>query len=122
MPQYRVRPGQLLISSGLQYAPGQIVEMPRHVADDNANRALVEEVDDHGQPVASVPVDDLAGFKAHERVSMLRDRIVAAQAVVASLEDQVAHEEQALVDAATVITDRRGAEQPDRRRTDVTHE
>lgn len=103
MPRYRVRDGQVLPVNGQILEAGGFVDLPRTVADDMANRHLVEEVDAAGQPVTPTPVDDLERFKAHERVGFLRDRLAAAKAIVGALEARLANEEQALVQAVQAV-------------------
>lgn len=99
MARYRVRDGQTLASNGQLIEAGAFVDLPRTVAEDMANRHLVEEVDDAGKPVAPRTPDDLERFKSHERVGILRDRLAAAEAVVADLKARLAAEEQVLADA-----------------------
>jgi hypothetical protein len=104
MPRYRVRLGQVLAHGGTVHAEGALVEISRAIAEDGAVSGLVEEVDASGALVAPVPVDDLARFRAHERVSLLRDRLAAAQATVDGLRAQLDGEEQALRDAVAAMT------------------
>ena len=99
MPRYQVKSGEVLPVNGRVLEAGTVIDLPRVVAEDVANRHLVQEVDDKGQPVAPVPVDDLERFRAHERVGILRDRLTAAQGIVASIQAQIDHEDQVLADA-----------------------
>lgn len=103
MPRYRVRLGQALAHQGAILGEGACVELPRQVADDPAVNALVEEVDASGALVPPAPVDDLERFKAHERVSILRDRLAAAKAVVDGLQTQLAEEERRLREAVDAM-------------------
>lgn len=98
MPRYRIRDGEVLAHEGQVLEAGAFVELPRAIADDMAVRGALEEVDDAGQPVAPVPVDDLARFRTHERVSMLRDRLVEAQGRVTAIQAQLDAVEQQLAD------------------------
>src|SRR5262245_54950112 len=108
MPNYRVREGAVLPCNGTVHEAGAIIALSREVASDMAVAALVEEVDAAGQPVPPKPADDLARFKAHERVGILHERLAAAEAVVASLKAQIEAEEQVLVDAVAVVAKSRG--------------
>lgn len=109
MPRYRVRDGEVLPINGQLVEAGACVELPRVVADDMANRHLVQEVDEAGQPVAPVAVDDLERFRAHERVGFLRERLATAQAGVAAIQAQLDREEQALADAVKAAAPGRAA-------------
>jgi hypothetical protein len=104
MATYRVKDGERLPLNGVVHQAGSIVELPRELASDMAIAGLVQEVDATGHPVAPPPPDDLVRFKLHERVGLLRDRLVAAKDVVAHLEQQIADAEQALVAAVAAIT------------------
>ena len=108
MPRYQVNAGEVLPHNGQVLEPGAFVELPRIVAEDMANRHLVQEVDAAGQPVAPRPVDDLERFRAHERVGFLRERRAAAMAVVAQVQAQLDAEEQRLVDEVKAASAIRG--------------
>lgn len=102
MATYRVRDGERLAHAGQVHEGGAVVELPRAVAEDMAVRGALQEIDAQGQPIASPPADDLERFRAHERVSILRDRLVEAQARVAAIQQRLDAEEKAL--AAAVAT------------------
>ena len=98
MPTYRVRDGEVLAHDGKTREAGDILELPRQVAEDPAVRGAIEEVDAAGNVVAPPPADDLARFRTHERVSMLRERLAEAQARVTAVQAQLTSEEQRLID------------------------
>ncbi len=104
MPRYRVRAGAQLTHGGQVHAAGAIVDLPVTTARDIAVAHAVEEVDAAGKPVAPTPVDDLEGYRAHERVGFLRERRAAAQQVVDDLDARLAAEQQQIVDAAKTMT------------------
>lgn len=104
MPKYRVRDNQILAHAGAVHEAGAVIDLPRTVADDPAVRGLLDELDAAGQPVAPRSTDDLERFRAHERVGFLRDRLVAAQATVAELQQRLAAEEKILTDEVAKLT------------------
>lgn len=107
MPRYRVRDGSQLAHGGTVLEAGAIVELPRTIAADMAVSGHVEEIDAQGQPIASVPPDDLERFRTHERVSILRDRLAMAKAKVDAIQAQLEFEEQRLADAVTAAAGKR---------------
>lgn len=98
MPRYRVNVGEVLPHNGQLLEAGAFVELPRVVAEDTANRHLVQEVDAAGQPVAPRPVDDLERFRTHERIGILRTRLADAKGLAERIQAQLDAEEQRLVD------------------------
>ena len=103
MPLFRVRDGEVLGHDGKTRVAGEVIELARSVAEDPAVRGAVEEVDAAGNPVAAPPPDDLARFRTHERVSMLRQQLADAQAVVEQLQARLKAEEQRLTDEVAAI-------------------
>lgn len=99
MPRFRVRDGQEVAHAGTVLSGGAFLELPRHVAEDPAVCGSIVEVDADGKPVAPPPADDLARFRAHERVSILRERRAAKQAELAAIDAQLTAEEEALAAA-----------------------
>jgi hypothetical protein len=104
MPKYQVRFGEVLPHDGRVLEGGAIVELPRAVADDSAVRGLVQEVDDAGQPVTPVAASDLDRFRTHERVTVLRERLAEAEGVATAIRQQLAAEEQRLVDEVAALS------------------
>lgn len=102
MPRYRVR--TQLSHGGTVLPAGSFVELPAAIARDGAVSGFIEEVDDAGKPVAPAPVDDLEGFRSHERVGLLRDRLKAAQAVGDAIQAQLDAEETTLAAAVAAMT------------------
>jgi small-conductance mechanosensitive channel len=103
MPLYRVRPGERLGHDGKVLEGGARLELARAVAEDQALRGALEEIDEKGNPVAPVPANDLDRFRTHERVGFLRERLTAARNAVTDLDAQLAAEEQRLVDEVTAV-------------------
>lgn len=113
MPSYRVRDGAVLGHDGRVRESGEVLELPRAVAEDHAVRGAVEEVDAAGNLVAPPPADDLARFRTHERVSLLRARLGDAQARVTAIQTQLDAEEQRLVDEVRAATAKTAQKAPD---------
>lgn len=103
MPRYRVRPTCELAHNGATLREGAIVELPRPIAEDGAVSHLIDEVDGAGNPVTPPPADDLERFRAHERVSILRDRLTAAEVVVAELKARLEDEDRRLREAVLAV-------------------
>ena len=87
MIRYRVRDGAILPHHGALLEGGAILELPRHVGEDPAVRHLVQPVDDRGVVIALPPYDAaIDGFRPHEQVTILKNRMVATQDLLNRLE------------------------------------
>lgn len=99
MPRYKVRDGAVIAHGGSVLEAGALLELQHGVANDVAVRGLIDQVDEQGNIVAATEPDDLERFRSHERVSILRDQIVKAQAFVDQLQARLDAEDKILADA-----------------------
>ena len=72
MPRFRVRDGERVGHAGEVHGAGKIIELPRHIAEDQAVRGALIEVDEKGQPLGGPAAEELTGAALHARVEQLR--------------------------------------------------
>jgi hypothetical protein len=94
-----VKDGAILPHHGQLLEGGAIIDLPRHVGTDPAVCGFVDEIDDAGDPVGGYPIGYeehlvvLDRFQPHERVTLIRDRMVRERALLERLELDLAEEE-----------------------------
>lgn len=94
MPRYRIQDGRQLPHHGQILEGGDVVELPRHVADDPAVRDVVTEVDEGGNAVlAPAAPHGLDRFRPHEQITLLQARLREAETRVETIKGQIARAE-----------------------------